>query len=115
MGHLRAARLSRQHVNSIDQLRMRCESNHYFLAKKFLRDFYQLINWNILYRAKSQKALQYLAAIVEFFFELLGRKNFARRFEEKRTTDMTRLFKYEVELKVEVKEWPSIPSEFREY
>jgi len=74
-----------------------------------------LLNWNILYRARSQKALLYLSGIVEYFFELLGRKNFAKRFEEKRTTDMLRLFKYELELKVEAKEWPSIPTEFREY
>jgi len=74
-----------------------------------------LLNWNILYRAHSHKALLYLGGIVEYFFELLGRKNFAKRFEEKRTTDMLQLFKYELELKVETKEWPSIPTEFREY
>lgn len=44
---------------------------------------------------------------------MLGRKNYAKRFEEKRVTDMLRLFKYELELKVEAKEWPSIPTEFR--
>lgn len=81
VGKDKAARLVHHKLNSIDQLRMLCESNHYFVAEDFLKDFFDLFNWTILYRAHSLKALQYIASLVDYMFDTLSRKNYSKKFE----------------------------------
>lgn len=53
-----------------------------------------MMNWNIIYRTKSPRGIAYLSGIISYFFELLAKKNFAKKFDEKHKIDLLRLFRF---------------------
>jgi hypothetical protein len=46
---------------------------------------------------------------------ILAKKDFFRRFYELKYSDLSRLMKEELAYKLDVLEWPFIPTSFREY